>query len=137
MIWVAGAGPAVNILLAAVSALLTYAAVFLPDFARRWAMLNLANSMLINIVLAVFNMIPLPPLDGGRVAVGLLPRSLGRPLARAERYGMLILIGVLFILPMLGRYVGTDLNVLAWILEWPAEKIYDVVSWLTGTHLLD
>ena len=48
-------------------------------------------------------MIPLPPLDGGRVAVGILPDVLAMPLARSERYGMLVLFGLLFVLPVIGQ----------------------------------
>jgi Zn-dependent protease len=54
---------------------------------------------------AVFNLFPLPPLDGGRIAVGVLPDVVAS-LARLEPYGMLILIGLLFILPTLGTQTG-------------------------------
>ena len=72
--------------------------------------------MFINLVLAVFNMIPLPPLDGGRVAVGLLPYPLARQLARLERWGFLIIVAALFILPSVGNWIGIELNFLTrWI----------------------
>jgi Zn-dependent protease len=136
MIWVAAAGPVVNILLAIVSATLAHIVIFFPAVFQTWAVLNLRNSLLINLILAVFNLIPLPPLDGGRVLVGILPMPLARPLARLERWGMFILIGLLFILPLLGQTLHRDLKLLAWLLEWPVGRLYDLVSWMTGTDLL-
>jgi Zn-dependent protease len=63
---------------------------------------NLKNALVLNVILAIFNLLPIPPLDGGRILLGVLPGALARPLSRAEPYGLLILIGVLFVLPMLG-----------------------------------
>src|SRR5262249_7588680 len=106
MVWVALAGPGTNVLLALVSSLLFYALGLVPPPAADWLGENLRNSIVINVVLCVFNMLPLPPLDGGRVAVGLLPDALALPLARLERYGMLILVLFLFLLPYLGEQTG-------------------------------
>jgi len=90
MVIVAAAGPAMNFLLAYLAALALYAGV-LTDF--------LDYFILINLVLGLFNLIPLPPMDGGRIAVGLLPLPAARALAGAERYGILAVLLVLFILP--------------------------------------
>jgi len=133
MVWVAAAGPGMNILLALASGLLIHVASMLPSMVGQWLFLNLRNSIEINILLAVFNMIPLPPLDGGRVLVGLLPRPLARPLAGLERWGMFILIAVLFILPMVGRALHTDLNVVAWVITWPFIELLEGILWLTGS----
>jgi Zn-dependent protease len=75
--------------------------IFLPDAARPWVGENLKNALVINVLLAIFNLLPLPPLDGGRIAVGLLPDALAKLLARLEPYGLMILIVVLFVLPLL------------------------------------
>jgi Zn-dependent protease len=132
MVWVAAAGPATNILLALAAGFMVHLVDFLPDGVDRWFFQNLENAIIINVVLAVFNMIPLPPLDGGRVAVGLLPDALAMPLARLERFGMLIIIGLLFILPMIGTQLGTDLNVLAWLISGPANSIIGIIVRITG-----
>ena len=71
---------------------------------------TLERSIQINLILAVLNMLPLPPLDGGRVAVGILPDALAYPLARLEKFGLFILIGVLFIVPMIRRGSGSSLT---------------------------
>jgi Zn-dependent protease len=76
--------------------------------------------------------LPLPPLDGGRVAVGILPRSLALPLANLERYGMLILIGLIFLLPFVGRMIGLNLNILGWILGPASSYVLNVIAHLTG-----
>src|SRR6478672_13383099 len=97
MVLVAAAGPAMNIALAIAAALSFHLAVYLPGTIAQWVVLNLKNALIINVILAVFNLFPLPPLDGGRIAVGLLPNVLARQLARLEPYGMIILIGLLIL----------------------------------------
>lgn len=132
MVWVALAGPGINIGLALLSAWLLRWVHILPDTLGPWAEENLVYSVLINVILAVFNMLPLPPLDGGRVAVGLLPTVLARPLARLEHWGMFILIGVLFIVPMVGAQLGLNWSVLPWLLWYPVESIISLIDRLMG-----
>ena len=74
MIFVAAAGPAMNFILAVIAALLFHLVSYLPDTAEQWVAENLKNGLVINVILAIFNLLPLPPLDGGRIVVGLLPR---------------------------------------------------------------
>jgi Zn-dependent protease len=77
-------------------------------------------------------MLPLPPLDGGRVAVGLLPDALAFPLARLERYGILILLLFLFVLPLVGAQAGHNLNILGWLIGTPADALIRFVLAITG-----
>jgi Zn-dependent protease len=132
MVWVAAAGPATNIALALVSGWLTHAVPYLSPSAAAWVLQNLFHSIEINVALAVFNMIPLPPLDGGRVAVGLLPNALAIPLARTERFGMLILLMLLFVVPYIGQQLHRDLNVIAYVLEVPFNVLINVIVAVTG-----
>ena len=132
MVLVAAAGPAINIGLAIVSALSFHLVVYLPVIAAQWLALNLKNALIINVVLAVFNLFPLPPLDGGRMAVGLLPNVLANPLARLEPYGMMILIGFLIVLPLLGSQFGVDLSFVSHFISTATGAVIRVIVRLTG-----
>lgn len=98
MLWVAAAGPGANFLMALLWALILKLSIAMPDFIYADAMKEMARvGISINGVLMLLNLLPLPPLDGGRIAVSLLPPRLAWKFAQIERYGMFILLGLLFL----------------------------------------
>jgi Zn-dependent protease len=123
MALVAIAGPLMNFALAFAAAFALYAGQF-TDF--------LTYFILVNLLLGLFNLLPLPPMDGGRIAVGLLPLGAARRLAGAERYGILFVLLLLFILPTAAAQFGLRFNplqdVLSVVLPWAG----DTVMRLTG-----
>jgi len=108
MVWVAAAGPVTNLILACVSAVILSLAATLP-MGMAWLAQPVAlmaqASILINMVLCVFNLLPLPPLDGGRVAVGLMPGPMGYQLSRLEPFGFMIIV-VLLLTGVLQSIIG-------------------------------
>jgi Zn-dependent protease len=132
MVWVALAGPATNIALALAAAAAFHLLGFAPANSAQWIADNLKNALIINVVLAIFNMMPIPPLDGGRVAVGLLPNVLAIPLSRLEPYGMLILVGLLIILPLLGNQLGLNLDIISSILRTATGYVIQLLLLVTG-----
>jgi Zn-dependent protease len=132
MVLVAAAGPAMNIALAVVAALLFHLIGYLPNTLAPWVTENLKNGLVVNVVLAVFNLFPIPPLDGGRILVGVLPKAMAAPVARLEPYGIAILLGVLIVLPLLSAQLGVDLNIVSRVIRVLSGAILDVILRLTG-----
>ncbi len=132
MVRVAAAGPAVNFILAFVSALLAHplqwAAPFLPVEVVEWLTRFLLMSIFANLVLGLFNLLPIPPLDGGRILVGVLPAALARPLAQTERFGLLIVILLIIVLPQLPG----GMDPIGWVLRNIVAAAFRAVLALAG-----
>jgi Zn-dependent protease len=132
MILVAAAGPAMNLLLATLAAVCFHLVFYISGIAQVFIAENLKNALVLNVILAVFNLLPIPPLDGGRILTGLLPNALAKPLSRIEPYGLVLLIGVLIILPLLGEQAGLDLNFISDAIGRASDAIIGVILKLTG-----
>ena len=134
MIWVAIAGPAMNILLAIISGILLLTLTGGPGDDSPLAQV-LSTSLYLNAVLAVFNMLPLPPLDGSKVLAPLLPITLAQPYLALERFGMLILILLVFVAPMLAQRNGIDFDVMGPLVLGPAQEIVVAILRVLGADL--
>ncbi len=124
MIWVALAGPAANIFLALLGGVLLVLTDIVPEFFQGWFLNNLHFLIFFNCLLAIFNMMPLPPLDGGRVLTGLLPGPMAYKFSRIEPYGIFIVIGVIFILPWLSQALGVNVDLGGAFIFGPARSLY-------------
>jgi Zn-dependent protease len=129
MALVATAGPLMNFFLAWLAALVMPTPDF-PTATQAIVQQFLIYFMLSNLVLGLFNLLPIPPLDGGRIAVGLLPLALARAWARLERAGILIVLLGVFILPRLLGIdpVGHALNA---VIPWAFRTLF----WLAGQDI--
>jgi Zn-dependent protease len=136
MMLVAAAGPLANFVLAWIGALAIWALPLLPTaYAAKLGSQAIVAFMIANVILGTFNLLPLPPLDGGRIAVGLLPMPLGRRWARLERSGLLIVILLLFVVPMLTRSAGFEFNpLMAWF-DWVGDPIIRFVLRMAGSPM--
>jgi Zn-dependent protease len=132
MVLVAAAGPAMNFFLAWVAALLAHPweamADTLPQEVFSLGIRFLSLSIMANLLLGLFNLLPIPPLDGGRILVGLLPRPLAMMLAKAERFGLLIVMLMILLLPRL----GPEYDVIGWLSGIVMGPAFRLVLWLAG-----
>jgi Zn-dependent protease len=131
-ILVAAAGPGMNLLLATIAALAFHIVGYVPAPGAQWMAANLRNALILNVVLAIFNLLPIPPLDGGRILVGILPGVLARSLSRLEPYGLLILISLLFVLPLLGAQLGINLDPISRLIMTSTNAVVGIILRLTG-----
>ncbi len=132
MMLVALAGPLMNFTLAFLSILLLHVTPLLPDMGRAYALVFLAYFVMANLALGTFNLLPIPPLDGGRVAVGLLPERLAMIWARLERAGIIIVLLMVFVLPSLLGQFGIQVNPLGEWLHAVGDPIFRALAVAAG-----
>ncbi len=129
MMIVAAAGPAMNFVLgflASLALLVLYPDALVED--DRTLVAFLIAFIEFNLVLGLFNLLPLPPLDGGRIVVGLLPEAIARTWASIERYGIVIVILLVVVLPEASRAMGSPIDPVGWVL-------HRALPWLIATDL--
>ncbi|MGD8325624.1 MAG: site-2 protease family protein [Sphingomonadales bacterium] len=132
MMLVALAGPGTNFALALIGVALFPLAGILPSNAAAWLIQNLHTLIWFNLLLGVFNLLPIPPLDGGRVAVGLLPPRPAMALAKLERFGIFIVLGAFFLLPMLFGAIGIYFSPFQTLVLGPTNVLYNALTGVLG-----
>lgn len=132
MMWVAIAGPAMNFALALLAGLAVHALILgdgiLSPESLRWLYRFVSFAILVNLVLGLFNLFPVPPLDGGRIVVGLLPLRAAMAYARLENVGLFLVLGLLFLVPMaIPAFRPMD-----WFIYEVVRPVFDLVLFVTG-----
>ena len=135
-ILVAAAGPGINLALAIAAALLLHTVALFPAEASGWIKSNLQNAIFINLILGVFNALPLPPLDGSRVVASLLPQSLARRFMDLDAYGLWIVIATFLGLPLILEKFDIQLNLFYWLILAPVDWFAKWISILTATRIV-
>ena len=110
MMLVAAAGPLMNFALAWIAGLTAHGLDLLPQSTAEISAEFLDNFIIVNLVLGLFNLLPIPPLDGGRITVGLLPERIAMAWAKMERFGILVVLLVVFLIPEIARSLGVRFN---------------------------
>lgn len=136
MMAVAAAGPLMNLALATIGAvvigLVARAALAPPEGAIGFAFLALNYFILINIFLALFNLLPIPPFDGSHVVEGLLPKRAARVYDKIRPFGFPLLFLLLLVIPYFFPGLGIVENVVIPPVEWAREKFFDLAIWIAG-----
>lgn len=119
MFWVAAAGPGANLLMAFLWALVFKLGLAMPesDYAEPMLLMGKAG-IFVNVILLVINLLPLPPLDGGRIAVSLLPHRIAYRFSQIEPYGFMILLILMFtgvLVKVIGPFIMITISIVAWI----------------------
>ena len=134
MAFVAAAGPAMNFFLAWLGALGLYLPGALPDPAANIVGSLFSFFILFNLALGLFNLLPIPPLDGGRIVVGLLPAPIALRYARIERLGILIVLVIFFLVPALAEEMGFAFDPVRAFLDSVLPALTNLVFFLAGHH---
>ena len=132
MMLVALAGPLMNFFLAFLAILALYATPLLPYGMRSYVLIFIGFFIMGNLVLGTFNLLPIPPLDGGRVVVGLLPQRLAMVWARLERAGIVIVLLLVFVAPLLLGQAGIRFNPLGEWLHLVGDPIFHLLATAAG-----
>ena len=132
MILVALAGPGMNLLLAFAGALILTATLALSGGTKsgtaQFIALNALNFVYINIFLGIFNLLPVPPFDGGHVVEGLLPPALGQQFRKIGRFSLLVFVMLLLVLPRISPKADVIGRVVSPLVDWIAAAMLGVVG---------
>ncbi len=128
---VALAGPGMNLALALLAALLLHLVPGVP-VGGRWVADNLVNALWINVLLALLNLLPVLPLDGGRVLYAALPPEWARRWSATERFGFPVLLAGLVLVPLAASALGAELPIFRWILGEPAQYVVSIIIRMVG-----